>query len=108
MVIASFDYNSYTPRFFSKIFSKQYPNIFDVKLREAVGGSAAAPTYFDPLSRKNGFGYEESLVDGGIICNNPVMYAFQIAKNIKKLRSRDEYKFNILSLGTGETPVEQD
>ena len=109
LVIASFDYNSHTPRFFSKHFAQMSPSQYDVELRIAVGGSAAAPTYFDPEVYDNGLGYQESLVDGGIICNNPVMYAYSIAKFLKGIKI-DETKgehFNIISLGTGESKVDQ-
>ena len=105
LVIASYDYNSRSPRFFSKYMAHKYPTIYSVKLREAVGGSAAAPTYFDPEKLINKLGYEEQLVDGGIICNNPVMYAYQLAKFLKK---KSGSNFNIISLGTGETPIEKE
>lgn len=48
LLVNSFEYNSQTPRFFSKAFMKISP-IYDVPLRHAVGGSSSAPTYFDPL-----------------------------------------------------------
>lgn len=45
----------------------------------------------------NEYGFSELLIDGGIICNNPTLYAYQMANqmyNHKKIR--------VLSLGTGE------
>ena len=36
-------------------------------------------------------------IDGGIICNNPGLYAYQLAKIIKGKK-----KIRLLSLGTGE------
>ena len=56
---------------------------YNVMLREAVGASAAAPTFFDPKTLINHFNIEEQLVDGGIICNNPAMYAFILARHLK-------------------------
>lgn len=65
----------------------------------ATGASSAAPTFFNPKLQINGYGLTELQIDGGIICNNPALYAYQLATlmhNKKKVR--------ILSLGTGENP----
>jgi len=66
-------------------------------LSEATGASSAAPTYFDPKSSVNGYGLTELQIDGGIICNNPALYAYNIARHL-----RDKPKIRLLSLGTGE------
>ena len=65
-------------------------------LRIAVGGSSSAPTYFDPEPYINKFNITAQLVDGGVICNNPAYYAFEIAKSFY-----NKTDIRILSLGTG-------
>jgi len=55
LLITSFDFNSKTPRFYSKYFQKIDPANYDVMLRIAVGGSSSAPTYFDPEPYINKF-----------------------------------------------------
>ena len=95
-MIASLDYNSRMPRFYNKVFARHKPMLYDVPLRIMAGGSGAAPFYFDPEIITNGYGYTESLVDGGIICNNPALYAYSIARNFK-----DKKKIRLVSLGTG-------
>ena len=39
----------------------------------------------------------ELLVDGGIICNDPAMYAYNLAFNM-----HNETKMRVMSIGTGE------
>lgn len=59
--------------------------------------SGSAPIYFDPAVYVDKYDFSEKLIDGGIICNNPVMYATMHAKFYLKKK-----KFRVLSLGTGE------
>jgi hypothetical protein len=70
-----------------------------VPVGNATGASSAAPTFFDPKSQTNGYGLFELQIDGGIICNNPSLYAYQLATLMHKKK-----KVRILSLGTGEKP----
>ena len=95
----AYDYNSQEPRFFSKYFSHNDPLIYDVPVGNATGASAAAPTFFDPKVNKDGYGFTEMQIDGGIICNNPALYAYELAKNY-----RGHDKIRVISLGTGEKP----
>jgi patatin-like phospholipase/acyl hydrolase len=99
VLIVAYDYNSQEPRFYSKYNSRLDPKIYDVKIGEATGASSAAPTFFDPKLHIDGYGFTELEIDGGIICNNPALYAYEIAKNFHK-----KSKVRILSLGTGENP----
>ena len=48
------------------------------------------------MSYKNGYGLNEYLIDGGIISNNPSLYAYQIASILNK-----NTPFRMLNLGTG-------
>jgi len=62
----------------------------------AAGATSAAPGYFDPRIYENGNGEREVLVDGGIIANNPSMYAFIFASEFKKQKN-----IRVISIGTG-------
>ena len=55
----------------------------DVDLYTAAVASSSAPLYFDPTLHHNKYLELESLLDGGIICNNPAFYAYNIAKHFK-------------------------
>lgn len=63
----------------------------DVTLVDACLATSAAPTYFIPHEYKN-----MSLVDGGVVANNPAMCAYIEAR---KLWPNDEIK--VLSISTG-------
>jgi len=76
LLVVAYDYNSQEPRFFSKFFAKADPFIYDVPMSEATGASSAAPTFFDPKVSTNKLGLTELQIDGGIICNNPALYAY--------------------------------
>ncbi len=70
-------------------------------VREAARASSAAPTYCSParfIDRKSG--EELSLVDGGIIANNPILTAYIEAR--KLYPEADEFRF--LSLSTASAP----
>ena len=60
----------------------------------AARATSAAPTYFAPIEYQ-----QEVLVDGGVVANNPVIYAYYEAKKMYPNCS----KFHILSLSTGGT-----
>jgi patatin-like phospholipase/acyl hydrolase len=98
LLVTSYEYNSKTPRFYSKYFRTIDPGRYDVKLWTAVSASSSAPIYFDPKTHTNEFDIEETLIDGGLICNNPSLYAFQMARHI---HGHDDIR--LMSLGTGES-----
>ena len=58
--------------------------------------SSSAPIYFDPTTYTNQYNYKEYLIDGGLIANDPSLYAFFTANMLKGHK-----KIRILSLGTG-------
>lgn len=96
LVIASYEFDSKSPRFYSKYFQDKNPGRYDVMVRTAVGGSSSAPIYFDPEPIVNKYNITGHLVDGGIICNNPAFYAYSIASNLYEYK-----KIRVISLGTG-------
>lgn len=65
----------------------------------ATGASSAAPTFFDPKTHINGYNMKELQIDGGVICNNPALYAYEFARLLM-----GKQKIRVLSLGTGEKP----
>jgi patatin-like phospholipase/acyl hydrolase len=67
-----------------------------VALWKAVASSSSAPIYFDPMNYTDKFDVTEYLVDGGVICNNPSLYAYLYAKYFKKHKN-----IRLISLGTG-------
>ena len=48
ILLVAYEYNSHSPRLYCKYNSDREPNIYDVKMSLATGGSSAAPIYFDP------------------------------------------------------------
>lgn len=63
-----------------------------IKAWEAARATSAAPTYFPPFS------YESHiLVDGGVIANNPAMFAYAEAKKMWP----ESKKITIISISTG-------
>lgn len=104
LLITSYEFNSKTPRFFSKSFIRESP-IYDIPLRYAVGASSSAPLYFDPLempSDSTPFNITYTLVDGGIICNNPAFYAYLVATHFAAPHNGfDANLLRMVSLGTG-------
>ena len=67
----------------------------EVRLRDAILASCAAPTYFDP--RQVG---QCLLVDGGLWANNPTIIA--VIEALSKFRQPLD-KIRVLSVGTGRT-----
>ena len=89
--IISYDYNKHEPRLFSKYAATHGKETYGVKISEASEASAAAPIFFDPKTIG-----EQVLIDGGIIANNPAMYAYLHAKYANKRKN-----VRIVSIGTG-------
>ncbi len=76
-------------------------------LREAARASSAAPTYFPPARFINRKSDEElSLVDGGIIANNPILAAYIEAR--KLYPEADEFRFLSLSTASSRFHLDAD
>lgn len=99
LLVVSYDYNQQEPRFFSKWFERWDSGHYNFTLGNATAASAAAPTYFDPKILLDNFGFNQTLVDGGVICNNPALNAFTLANLL-----HGHQNIRVLSLGTGELP----
>lgn len=80
--IVSYDYNSQTPRLYSKYYADKMPGVYKVTMAEATAGSSAAPAYFAPNSYLDLYGIEQLVIDGGIIANNPSLFANLMARDL--------------------------
>lgn len=66
-------------------------------MREAARATSAAPTFFSPaLVTDRQEGKRLNLIDGGVVANNPVLFAYLEAKKLYP----DAKRFHILSLST--------
>ena len=87
-LIMSYDINSSLPLPLSK---ETTPNIL---LKDASRATTAAPTFYPPLNLKIN-DKEYSLIDGGVVANNPVIWAYAKAKALYPKRKN----IHILSIG---------
>lgn len=72
-------------------------NNADLLIKTAARSTSAAPTYFSPVKIEDPILNKTlELVDGGVVANNPVLYAYSEAKKLYP----DAKKFNILSIST--------
>ena len=90
--IISYEYNSHQPRIFSKFSDATGGSNFTVGLSNASQASSAAPVYFDPKVIG-----EQVLIDGGVIANNPALYAYLHSRYANKQKN-----VRVISVGTGE------
>ena len=96
LLIVAYDYNSKQPRLYSKHFAQLDAAIYDVQMSKATGGSSAAPVYFEPQQVVDEYGIQQLVIDGGIIGNNPSLFAYLMQNKIKK-----KTPIRIWSMGTG-------
>jgi patatin-like phospholipase/acyl hydrolase len=100
--IVSFDYEYGNPVFFTKLYAsdksiKNDEDLYSTSLGNASEASAAAPIYFDPKII-----HDHILIDGGIIANNPSLYAYEYANKVLK-----KEKVRVISIGTALGPGNQ-
>jgi patatin-like phospholipase/acyl hydrolase len=100
ILLTSYDLNRKKPFFFKSRLAKKWVKK-NFKMKYAVRATTAAPTYFEPFKLLNMVDNKTtySLVDGGIIANNPAMCAFTEAL---KLNQSD---ILMVSLGTGTEEI---
>jgi patatin-like phospholipase/acyl hydrolase len=91
VLVTAYDTVSRTPFFFRSSRARA-DAAQDWLLRDAAHATAAAPSYFEPVSL-DGF----SLVDGGVFAANPAMCALA-----EVLRVREPHDVMLVSLGTGQ------
>ncbi len=91
-MVVTYDYTNNRPYLLS---SYDTPKTL---VRTAARATSAAPTYFAPTTvYDEELKHQISLIDGGVIANNPVLYAYREAKKLYP----DAKRFHILSLSTG-------
>ena len=73
----------------------------DIPMRLAARATSAAPTYFAPTTiTDENSGEQVTLIDGGVVANNPVLYAYMEARKLYPEAKR----FHVLSISTASTP----
>lgn len=93
VLITSYDMSSSTPWFFKSAFArKNRAPADDPLLKHAVLATAAAPTFFPPVTIEG-----HCLIDGGVFASNPALCAYA---EVKKMYP-SEKDILIVSLGTG-------
>ncbi|CDW88051.1 patatin [Stylonychia lemnae] len=91
--IIAYEYNTHEPRIFSKFTAKTNPETFNVSIGNASEASSAAPLYFDPKVIG-----DQVLIDGGVIANNPSLYAY-----LHSRYANQKENIRFVSIGTGMT-----
>lgn len=104
LIVTSVDITTMTPRFHKSDFADKNKARADEKLSNAIVASASAPVYF-PVATD--LIHSESLIDGGIVANNPSMVgiidALTFERDSKRGMKKPERLEDILllSIGTG-------
>ena len=75
------------------------PEYYNVEIKDATEGSASAPIYFSPKVLGT-----QVLVDGGLIANNPALYAYLLSRFGWNQTEQD---IRIVTIGTGTTQPAQ-
>lgn len=99
LLIVAYSYNEAQPRFFSKQMRHEEPGIYNRKIKEAASSSASMPMAWAPKLLNTSYRYQEVLIDGGIVANDPSMYAYIFSSS-----DEDKYKkknIRVLSLACG-------
>ncbi len=86
-MVVTYDYMNDRPHLLS---SWDYPSL---SMKKAARATCAAPTYFTPAVIDSHL----HLIDGGVVANNPILYAYSEAKKLFP----ETDTFHILSLSTG-------
>jgi len=66
-----------------------------------VASSSSAPFYFQPNTYVNGFDITETLIDGGLIANDPAYFAYTTERYMRGCKN-----IRVVSIGTGNTVSE--
>lgn len=96
-LLPSFDMKNWRPHFFRQARAKDDPG-YNYFVKDALRATAAAPTYFEPARIKSFDNTVYTLIDGGLVANNPAMIGYTEAHSMGEFADTD---IIILSIGTG-------
>lgn len=71
----------------------------DFFVKDIIRATTAAPTYFQPAHIISSYQKTYTLIDGGVVANNPALCAYAEATKLPQHSEKEDYM--ILSLGTG-------
>lgn len=97
VIVTSFETERYKPQIFNSYLAKRRASK-NFYLKDIAVGTSAAPTYFKPKRLKNMEGKNYTVIDGGVIINNPALAALASAREIYP----NAEDFLVISLGTGK------
>lgn len=98
VIVAAYNTDDRGPFFFKHYRSRTAENE-DFYVRDVARATTAAPTYFAPAQITSLAGDTYSLVDGGLVANNPALSAYVEARKLY----RDARRYIIVSIGTGRS-----
>lgn len=101
MLIVAYDFNHNQPRFYSKELARADRAIYDVTISEASASSAAIPGGFPPMQVKTGYNITDLNIDGGVIANNPALYAYLFSAYREDLH-KEKANIRILAISCGQ------
>ncbi len=68
-------------------------------MRDVAVATGSAPTYFKPMRLRDMIGNLYTVIDGGVVANNPAMIGLTMAQQMFP----NATEFKVLSIGTGQT-----
>ena len=98
-MVVTYDYGNDRPFIISSYATPE------ILVRTAARATSAAPTYFSPTTIIDPISNAPiSLIDGGVVANNPVLYAYREAKRLYP----DAKRYHVLSLSTSSSAYRMD
>ena len=101
-LVTAYDIFNRNAFFFNSVDARK-SNTHDFKVKDVARATSAAPTYFETSQIKSADGLLYTLVDGGLVANNPTACALvELIKIEKKVGNDiDINEITIVSIGTG-------
>ncbi len=97
-IITSYDIENQKPKFFKQLKAKQDKE-YNFRIKDVARATSAAPSFFEPAFIQSLAGTNFSLIDGGVIVNNPAVCAYAEASRLYKCKPEETV---IVSLSTGQ------
>ena len=96
-IITSYDIENQKPKFFKQLKAAA-DNADNFRIKDVARATSAAPTFFEAAYIQSLTGTYFSLIDGGVIVNNPAVCAYAEASRLFKCEPENTV---IVSLGAG-------